>query len=254
MLCHEFGDSSKPIIILLPGTMCHWYANFAKVIPSLIEDFFVVVVSYTGFDIKDKSDYTSVLAEVEKIEAHIKHSYHGKVLAVYGSSLGGTFVAHLVARRKIQLSYAVIGSSDFDQSHRLPAYLKSKFLVKLMWSYVTKGHFKPKCLHSYFEKASAKDSYVKEIFSFAKGMEFVSKTSVFNQYFSDLITPLPCHVESSDCQVHIFYAEKMGEKYLKRYKKHFKNPIIHRQNYRHEELLASYPEKWYQSVMAICNI
>lgn len=254
MLCHEFGDSSKPIIILLPGTMCHWYANFAKVIPSLIEDFFVVVVSYTGFDIKDKSDYTSVLAEVEKIEAHIKHSYHGKVLAVYGSSLGGTFVAHLVARRKIQLSYAVIGSSDFDQSHRLPAYLKSKFLVKLMWSYVTKGHFKPKCLHSYFEKASAKDSYVKEIFSFVKGMEFVSKTSVFNQYFSDLITPLPCHVESSDCQVHIFYAEKMGEKYLKRYKKHFKNPIIHRQKYRHEELLASYPEKWYQSVMAICNI
>lgn len=254
MLCHEFGDSSKPIIILLPGTMCHWYANFAKVISSLIEDFFVVVVSYTGFDIKDKSDYTSVLAEVEKIEAHIKHSYHGKVLAVYGSSLGGTFVAHLVARRKIQLSYAVIGSSDFDQSHRLPAYLKSKFLVKLMWSYVTKGHFKPKCLHNYFEKASAKDSYVKEIFSFVKGMEFVSKTSVFNQYFSDLITPLPCHVESSDCQVHIFYAEKMGEKYLKRYKKHFKNPIIHRQKYRHEELLALYPKKWYQSVMAICNI
>lgn len=254
MLCHEFGDSSKPIIILLPGTMCHWKANFEKVIPRLLSDFFVLVVSYTGFDMKDRSDSTSVLAEVEKIEAHIKHSYQGKVLAVYGSSLGGTFVAHLVARRKIQLSYAVIGSSDFDQSHRLPAYLKSKFLVELMWPYVTKGHFKPKCLHSYFEKASAKDSYVKEIFSFVKGMEFVSKTSVFNQYFSDLITPLPCHVEGSDCQVHIFYAEKMGEKYLKRYKKHFKNPIIHRQNYRHEELLASYPEKWYQSVMAICNI
>ncbi|SEI41477.1 hypothetical protein SAMN05216460_0317 [Streptococcus sp. 45] len=254
MLCHEFGDSSKPIIILLPGTMCHWYANFAKVIPSLIEDFFVVVFSYTGFDINDKSDYTSVLAEVEKIEAHIKHFYQGKVLAIYGSSLGGTFVAHLVARRKIQLSYAVIGSSDFDQSHRLPAYLKSKLLVKLMWPFVTKGHFKPKCLHSYFEKASAKDSYVKEIFSFVKGMEFVSKTSLFNQYFSDLVTQLPCHVESSDCQVHIFYAEKMGKKYLKRYQEHFKNPIIHRQNYRHEELLASYPEKWYQSVMAICNI
>ncbi|SDQ18649.1 hypothetical protein SAMN05216392_0870 [Streptococcus equinus] len=254
MLCHEFGDSSKPIIILLPGTMCHWYANFAKVIPSLIEDFFVVVISYTGFDINDKSDYTSVLAEVEKIEARIKHSYQGKVLAVYGSSLGGTFVAHLVARRKIRLSYAVIGSSDFDQSRRLPAYLKSKLLVNLMWPYVAKGHFKPKCLHSYFEKASAKDSYVKEIFSFVKGMKFVSKTSLFNQYFSDLVTPLPCHVESSDCQVHIFYAEKMGKKYLKRYQEHFKNPIIHRQNYRHEELLVSYPEKWYQSVMAICNI
>lgn len=75
MLCHEFGDSSKPIIIFLPGTMRHWYTNFAKVIPSLIEDFFVVVVSYTGFDMKGRSDYTSVLAEVEKIEVHIKYSY-----------------------------------------------------------------------------------------------------------------------------------------------------------------------------------
>ena len=46
-----------------------------QVIPSLIEDFFVVVVSYTGFDMKGRSDYTSVLAEVEKIEVHIKYSY-----------------------------------------------------------------------------------------------------------------------------------------------------------------------------------
>lgn len=110
------------------------------------------------------------------------------MLAIYGSSLGGTFVAHLVARRKIQLPYAVICTSDFDQSGRLPAYLKSKLLVKLMWPYVTKGYFKPKCLHSYFEKASATVSYVKEIFSFVKGTEFVSKTSLFNQYFFDLIT------------------------------------------------------------------
>ena len=91
------------------------------------------------------------------------------MLAIYNSSLGGTFVAHLVARRKIQLSYAVICTSDFDQSGRLPAYLKSKLLVKLMWPYVTKGCFKPKCRHSYFEKASATVSYVKEIFSFVKG-------------------------------------------------------------------------------------
>ena len=106
---------------------------------------------------KGRSDYTSVLAEVEKIEVHIKHSYQGKVLAIYGSSLGGTFVAHLVARRKIQLSYAVICTSDFDQSGRLPAYLKSKLLVKLMWPYVTKGCFKPKCLQrlsgAYFLRA-----------------------------------------------------------------------------------------------------
>ncbi len=41
-----------------------------------------------------------------------------------------------------------------------------------------------------------------------------------------------------------FMQKKMGEKYLERYKKYFKSPIIHEQDMRHEELLGVYPEKW----------
>jgi len=40
----------------------------------------------------------------------------------------------------------------------------------------------------------------------------------------------------------------MGEKYLKRYNKHFKNPIIIEHDLQHEELLAIYKEKWVDEI------
>lgn len=108
MLCHEFGDSSKMIIILLPGTMCHWKANFEKVIPRLLSNFFVLVVSYTGFDGEDREDFQSISSEVQKIEEMIQQNYQGKIFAAYGSSLGGTPVAQLVARKKVIMSKAIV--------------------------------------------------------------------------------------------------------------------------------------------------
>ena len=75
MLCHEFGDSSKLIIILLPGTMCYWHTNFAKVIPSLIEDFCRCCLH--GFDMKDRLRHV-ILAEVEKTGSTYQAFLSGK--------------------------------------------------------------------------------------------------------------------------------------------------------------------------------
>ncbi len=54
MKFYEFGDKHNPVILLLPGTCCHWKANFEKVIPFLAEDFRVVCVSYDGVDETEK--------------------------------------------------------------------------------------------------------------------------------------------------------------------------------------------------------
>jgi len=43
----------------------------------------------------------------------------------------------------------------------------------------------------------------------------------------------------------------MGEKYRKRYERHFANPVIHEQDLQHEELLGCYPERWAQLVKDI---
>ena len=50
MTVYEFGDETKPAIMLLPGACCYWKTNFGEVIPLLQEKFRVCVVSYDGFD------------------------------------------------------------------------------------------------------------------------------------------------------------------------------------------------------------
>ena len=35
MKFYEFGDEHSPVILLLPGTGCHWKVNLEKVIPPM---------------------------------------------------------------------------------------------------------------------------------------------------------------------------------------------------------------------------
>ena len=49
MTVYEFGDETKPAIMLLPRT-CYWKTNFGEVIPLFQEKFRVCVVSYDGID------------------------------------------------------------------------------------------------------------------------------------------------------------------------------------------------------------
>ena len=80
---------------------------------------------------------------------------------------------------------------------------------------------------------------------------YVTVQSCKNQFYSDLVTPLPDKINVPGTEIHIFYALKMGEKYRERYERHFANPAIHEQDLQHEELLACYPECWVQLVKDI---
>lgn len=83
-------------------------------------------------------------------------------------------------------------------------------------------------------------------------MSFITKDSLRNQFRSDLTTPIPEQIDNGETQIHVFYAKKMGEKYLERYKKYFKNPVIHEQDMRHEEFLGVYPDECCELVKDIC--
>lgn len=57
-------------------------------------------------------------------------------------------------------------------------------------------------------------------------MSFITKDSLRNQFRSDLTTPIPEQIDNGETQIHVFYAKKMGEKYLERYKKYFNNQSV----------------------------
>lgn len=257
MTVHEFGEKGNPIIMLFPGTMCYWKGNFGGVIDKLSEKFFVAAVAYTGFDESDTESYVSVEDELERIEKYIKENYNGEICAAYGCSLGGSFVSQLAARHNIKMKYGIIGSSDMDQSGNFKASIMAALMVKMTYNFIHTGEYKSKFMQKRYRQLMADPNPYNRAFVAMTGrdkydMSFITKESVKNQFKSDLTTPLPEQIDNGETEIHVFYAKKMGEKYLKRYKKYFKNPIIHEQDMRHEEFFALHPDEWCALVEEIC--
>lgn len=253
MKIYAFGKENAPIILLLPGTCCHWKGNFGHVIPLLETDFRVLCVSYDGFDETERTEFPTMIEETEKIEAYIKEHCKGHIRAAYGCSLGGSFVGLLAARKNIHMDYGILGGSDLDQASKLAAKLQTDLLLPMIYPLIRDGRFKSRFLQKQMEKRTAQmGDYVKAFMKmFGGARPYVTKQSCKNQFYSDLITPLPNKIDVSGTEIHIFYALKMGEKYRTRYEQHFANPIIHEQDLQHEELLACYPQQWAELVKSI---
>lgn len=255
MKVYSFGAEHAPVILLLPGTCCHWKGNFGHVIPLLERDFRVLCVSYDGFDETEQTEFPSMLEETAKIEDYIKTHCGGHIRAAYGCSLGGSFVGLLAARGNVHMDYGILGSSDLDQTRKLTAKLQTELLLPLIYPLIRDGSFKSRFLQKRMDKRSEEmDDYVKAFMGmFGGARPYVTMRSCKNQFYYDLITPLPDKLDVPGTQIHIFYALKMGEKYRERYERHFAQPVIHEQDMQHEELLACHPEEWAQLVKSIIS-
>lgn len=85
MKFYSFGKATAPVIMLLPGTCCHWKSNFAKVIPLLADTYHVLCVSYDGFDKTEETEFTTMLEETEKsriISGNISADISGQLMDV----------------------------------------------------------------------------------------------------------------------------------------------------------------------------
>ena len=255
MKVYAFGEETAPTILLLPGTCCHWKSNFGHVIPLLAREYRVLCVSYDGFDETEQTEFPTMIEETEKIEAYIKEHCGGHIRAAYGCSLGGSFVGLLAARRNIHMDYGILGGSDLDQASPFAAKLQTNLLLPMIYPLIRDGKLKSRLLQKMTEKQRAKmPEYVDAFMGmFGGARPYVTEQSCKNQFYSDLITPLPEKIAVPGTEIHVFYALKMGEKYRERYERHFVRPVLHEQNLQHEELLACYPEKWAQLVKSIIN-
>ncbi len=59
--------------------------------------------------------------------------------------------------------------------------------------------------------------------------------SIRNEYYTDLLTHHDNDISVEHTKVHFIYANKMGEKYLKRYKKYFNDPDMREYDMQHEQ-------------------
>lgn len=253
MKVYAFGEETAPVILLLPGTCCHWKGNFGHVIPLLSDEYRVLCVSYDGFDETERTEFPTMLEETAKIEDYLKANCGGHIRAAYGCSLGGSFIGLLAARGNIRMDYGILGSSDLDQFSKFTAKLQTDLLLPLMFPMLRDGRFKSPLLQKRVEKQMRQmGDYGAAFLRILGGARpYLTQQSCKNQFYSDLITPLPDKLDVPGTEIHIFYALKMGEKYRARYEQHFAHPIIHEQDMQHEELLACHPQEWAALVKSI---
>ncbi len=61
--------------------------------------------------------------------------------------------------------------------------------------------------------------------------------SIRNEYYTDLLTHLEDGIHVKHTAVRFIYDDKMGEKYLKRYRKYYRDPEIREFHMQHEQWL-----------------
>lgn len=255
MKIYTFGKAENPVILLIPGTCCSW-KMFDEVVPGLAENFRVGCLSFDGFDESENTTFVSMEDEAAKVEDYVRSNHGGAIRAAYGCSLGGTLAAMLVARGRIKIQYAFIGSSDFDTAGKLAAKLQTWLVVKMLYPMVSTGDFTgltKRLMRKTLESPDPATEKLLSAFGYGTPRPYISKESVANQFYTDLITVLPDKTSAPGTEFHVFYAKKMGEKYLARYQKYLADPVIHEDDLGHEELLARFPEKWVARVTQIAG-
>lgn len=235
---YETGNMSGKTLMLLPGTCCDWQMNFSTVIDRLKEKYHLICVNYDGFDGTD-TVFPDMITVTEKIEKYILENHNGRIDGALGSSLGGSFVAQLMIRENIHMDHGIFGSSDLDQSGVLSAKLKSALVVPLLTSFTKSDKKKRKAKQKFIELFEMDE---KTADAFLDSFTRFSTESIKNQFYTDLITCLKDdnHVEGTT--PHFIYANKMGEKYKKRYLKYFRDPDIREFDMQHEQWLFGGPK------------
>ena len=82
---------------------------------------------------------------------------------------------------------------------------------------------------------------------FAGSMVSLHPKTVAREFYSDYVTPLEDDIHADGTTVHIIYALKMGEKYEKRYLKHFRDPDIIPFDMQHEAWI--FQSQWTQPIL-----
>ena len=236
----ELGTEHEKTMVLLPGTGCTWELNFMKVVDDLAAKYHLICVNYDGFetDPGQRTDFTDILTIVGKVEDNLIKNHAGHVDAAYGSSLGGTLAAQLVARQRVHVDHCFIGGSDLDEGGKFVAKLETAIIGNWFENNIMdekKAAKLKKTFSKFFGMEAQQDAEGPSFLDgFIASIKSLKPGTLKEEFYSDYITRLPKDISVPGTIIHIIYALKMGKKYEKRYLMHFKNPDIRRFDMQHE--------------------
>ena len=107
MKLYEFGKENKDVVVLIHPSLVTW-DYFEYVIPHLQDDYHVVVPALPGYDLTDRSEFTSV----EKIALNLAEELISRrirqVKAIYGCSMGGSIALRMAVDQKVEADHYIL--------------------------------------------------------------------------------------------------------------------------------------------------
>lgn len=118
MIFHEYGDKSKPAVVLIHGMMTPWQIML-PIARHFEENYRVIIPALDAHTAEEKSSFRSIDDEAEKIADYLCENYGGKAELVAGLSLGGAVAYGLLVGGRVKIRNLIMDGAPLCKSPSL---------------------------------------------------------------------------------------------------------------------------------------
>ena len=127
MTFHEFGDDTRPHIMLIHGGVNAWW-NYLRQARVLAQHYHVILPTLDGHGEAYRTPYVSTERTADQLTDYIQQHCGGHLFALCGVSLGGQIVIELLARKPDLTEKAIV-----DGSLCYPQPMMARFCIASVW-------------------------------------------------------------------------------------------------------------------------
>lgn len=201
MNIHEFGKENKEIIMLIHPSIVRW-DYFEYVIPLLSKNYHLIIPALPGYDIDDKSDFTSVEEIAEELIKWLKQNEYNHLYAVYGCSMGGSIALMVTLNKTIIIDHCIMDGGITP--YQLP-YLITRFIALRDYLMIMIGKWGGVKL---LEKVFSTDEYSKEdLLYVADVLKNSSRKTLWRTFDSCNNYKIPSSISKIPTTIHYWYAD-----------------------------------------------
>lgn len=121
------------------------HRQFEKIVPLLCEEYYVITVSFDGYDETGETVYTTAEEQARKLAEYIRKNLEGKIDLVYAESLGSIPAAFLTQIDDITVGGTILSGAEYMNYgifNKLAIDLFAPMTYKLMTKIIRSGEVK----------------------------------------------------------------------------------------------------------------
>ncbi len=198
MLFKTYGNSSKPVIILIHGGgLSAWMWN--RQVEAWEKDYFIITPILDGHGEDYRTPFVSITDTAAKIVRYIDENCGGNVFAIGGLSIGAQIVVEMLSVRKNIAEKAVIESALVIPMKWVASSAKLTYDIAFSWIKM-----------KWFSRLQARSMYIADetFLDYYADSTRMTKESLINMTVSNSLFSLPESLENSGTKALIICGAK----------------------------------------------